>query len=360
MMIDMDFNQIFWQAVIDRNSSFDGEFFYGVLSTGIFCRPSCASRNPKQENVRFFRSPSLAQKAGFRPCKRCHPEQIHLVSPAVQKAEKLCRRIEENTEGDLSFEDLAEEFGGNLDHLRKIFKEVVGLTPKQYGTAVKKDRLRVALREGMTVARAIYEAGYGSLSRVYEYGDGFLGMSPATYAKGGQGVSIAYEISDSPFGRLLIACTEKGICHLSLGEDEFLISELQQDYPFAKISYGDGRIEAWFEEILNHLSGKMPHLNLPLDVRATAFQAQVWRALQEIPVGKTLSYLEIAASLGKPKSARAVGRACALNPVSLIIPCHRAVGSTGKLTGYRWGVERKAALLKHEKAVSAQNEDAKV
>ena len=209
------------------------------------------------------------------------------------------------------------------------------------------------MREIPNVAQAIYEAGYGSSSRVYEKGDSLLGMSPATYAKGGRGAEIVFEIKDSPFGRLLVAATEQGICHLSLGEDDHLIAELHKDFPKAQIKQGEGRLKGWIGDILTHLDGRLPHLTLPLDIRATAFQAQVWQALQKIPFGETQSYKEIALSLGKPKSARAVGRACASNPVSLVIPCHRAVGSGGSLTGYRWGIERKAALLEHEEVLTA-------
>jgi len=194
------------------------------------------------------------------------------------------------------------------------------------------------------------QAGHVSSKRTYEQGNALLGMSPASFAKGGKGAKIAYEISDSPFGQLLVACTEKGICHLSLGADDHLIAELKKDYPQAQICQGDGRIRGWVDDVLKHLEGQLPHLNLPLDIRATAFQTQVWHALQKIPLGKTRSYKEIAMSLGKPKSARAVGRACASNPVSLIIPCHRAVGSAGSLTGYRWGIERKSALLTFEES----------
>ncbi|MCW9035444.1 MAG: bifunctional DNA-binding transcriptional regulator/O6-methylguanine-DNA methyltransferase Ada [Alphaproteobacteria bacterium] len=348
-MTDTDFNQALWQAVINRDSRFDGQFFYGVLTTGVFCRPSCSSRNPKVENVRFFRLPSLAQKAGFRPCKRCHPEEATSHDPTVVRAEKLCRILEEEVEEGGSLESYGKSLRINPDHLRKTFKQVVGLTPKQYRGAVMKGRLQAALKENSNVAQAIYQAGYGSSSRVYEQGDSLLGMSPATFAKGGKGAEIAYEIEDSPFGRLLVACTEKGICHLSLGQDDHLIAELKKDYPFAQVSQGDGRIKGWISDILSHLEGRLPNLKLPLDIRATAFQTQVWHALQKIPLGETRSYRDIAQSLGKPKSARAVGRACASNPVSLVIPCHRAVGSAGSLTGYRWGIERKAALLKHEK-----------
>jgi len=349
MMINDD---TMWQAVVARDGTFDGRFVYAVSSTGIYCRPSCSSRKPRRERVHFFAVPEAAVAGGYRACRRCKPDTTAAVDPAVEIARKTCRAIAEwpDTEtGMPNLDDLSDAVGVSPHHLQRTFKKVLGLSPKQYGDALRMGRFKDAVRGGDSVTGALYEAGFGSSSRLYERASARLGMTPASYAKGGKGALIAYTIVDSDFGHVLVAATERGVCMVSLDEDDgYLESELRADYPEAEIVRDDDAIAPWVEAVLDTLTGP-PHPDLPLDIRATAFQAQVWEQLLAIPRGETRTYAEIAARLGKPGAARAVGRACATNPVSLVVPCHRAVGSDGKLHGYRWGLERKQALLARER-----------
>lgn len=341
-----------WQRVLARDVSMDGAFVYAVQSTGIYCRPSCPSRKPAPEKVRFFAVPEAAERAGFRACKRCRPREAPAAEPRLEAVRRACRAIETSEDGIPTLTQLGRETGFSPHHLQRLFKAFVGISPRKYGEALRVERLKAGLKEGDGVAGALYGAGYGSASRLYEKAPAHLGMTPASYARGGRGAGIAFATADCPpalGGRLLVAATEKGVCMVALGDtDAGLESELRQEYPAADIKRG-GDLESRIEAILDHLSGAQPHIELPLDVRATAFQWQVWEGLRAIPKGETRSYKDIAAAIGKPGAARAVGRACATNPVAVIVPCHRAVSAKGKLTGYRWGLGRKKKLLARER-----------
>ncbi|MCP5366358.1 MAG: bifunctional DNA-binding transcriptional regulator/O6-methylguanine-DNA methyltransferase Ada [Hyphomicrobiales bacterium] len=349
MMIDDD---TMWRAVMARDGAFDGRFVYAVTSTGIYCRPSCSSRRPRRERVRFFTLPEAAAAGGFRACRRCRPDAVAAPDPATDMARRTCRAIADwpDTEtGMPTLEQLGDAVGVSPHHLQRTFKKVLGLSPRAYADALRMGRFKDAVRGGDTVTGALYEAGFGSSSRLYERAAGHLGMTPASYARGGRGARIAFAVVPSDLGRVLVAATARGVCLVALGEDDgALESELRRDFPAAEIARDDGALAPWVRAVLDTLDGA-PHPDLPLDVRATAFQARVWRQLLTIPRGETRTYGEIAAQLGQPGAARAVGRACATNPVSLVVPCHRAVGSDGRLTGYRWGVDRKQALLARER-----------
>ena len=340
-----------WCQVADRRPA-EG-FVYAVTTTGVYCRSGCASRLPKRGNVRFFRTGEAAEDAGFRPCRRCRPDRERLVDPRLAAVAEACRMIEA-AEAPPSLEALAARTGYSPFHLQRMFQAMVGVSPKQYADAVRADRLRRGLKAGTGVADALYAAGYGSPSRLYEKSAALLGMTPASYAGGGKGAAIRFAIADSALGRILAAATAKGLCMVSLAsEDAALEAELRRDFPAAAIARDDDALKPMMETVLGLLDGGAPARALPLDIRATAFQWQVWRALAAIPAGETRSYGELAAHLGQPGAARAVGRACATNPVSLVIPCHRAVGGNGSLTGYRWGTERKRALLARERALTS-------
>ncbi len=342
-----------WRQVTDREPG--GDFLYAVTSTGVYCRPGCSSRLPKRENVRYFDDGPAAERAGFRPCKRCRPDNDRLVDPRLAAVAEACRRIEA-AETPPSLDELAEITGYSAHHLQRMFQGMVGVSPKQYGDAVKAERLRRGLKAGDGVAGALYGAGYGSPSRVYEKSAALLGMTPASYAAGGRGAEIRFAIADSPMDRVLAAATDKGLCMVSLAaEDDLLEAELRRDFPEARIERDDDRLKPLMEDVLAYLDGRAPATTLPLDIRATSFQWQVWRALTAIPPGETRTYGELAAQLGRSGAARAVGRACATNPVSLVIPCHRAVGANGALTGYRWGVARKRALLARERGLKEED-----
>jgi AraC family transcriptional regulator of adaptative response/methylated-DNA-[protein]-cysteine methyltransferase len=337
-----------WRAVVERDARCDGQFVFAVRTTGVYCRPSCAARRPHRENVAFFDGVLDAERAGFRPCRRCRPRLAG--DPAALAVRRVCRLIERRAGGPLRLADLAAQAGLSPYHLHRTFKRVVGVTPRQYADAVRVGALRRELRGGRAVTDAIYGAGFGSSSRVYERAHAQLGMTPAAYRRGGGGRAISYAMADSPLGRLLVAGTEKGVCFVSLGEaDARLEAALRGEYPGAEIRRDEERLGPWLRRVLAHLRGREPHLDLPLDVRATAFQRRVWEELRRIRRGETRTYGEIARRIGRPSAARAVARACATNPVALIVPCHRVVGGDGALTGYRWGVERKRALLERER-----------
>lgn len=340
-----------WREVADRRPATG--FVYAVTTTGVYCRSGCASRLPKRSNVRFFKTGTAAEDAGFRPCKRCRPDRERLVDPRLAAVAEACRLIEA-AETPPALDDLAGRTGYSPFHLQRMFQAMVGVSPKQYGDAVKADRLRRGLKAGTGVADALYAAGYGSPSRVYEKSAALLGMTPASYAGGGKGAAIRFAISDSALGRVLAAATEKGLCMVSLASDDAALeAELRRDFPAAGIARDDGALKPMMDQVLALLDGTPAAAALPLDIRATAFQWRVWRALAAIPAGETRSYGDLAAQLGQPGAARAVGRACATNPVSLVIPCHRAVGTGGSLTGYRWGVARKRTLLARERALKS-------
>jgi AraC family transcriptional regulator of adaptative response/methylated-DNA-[protein]-cysteine methyltransferase len=355
----------YWRAVQSRDANADGLFFYGVRSTGIYCRPTCPSRRPNRDQVVFFRVPEAAEQAGFRACQRCHPEAEAQQEPQVDLIRQACRYIAAHVEGAPTLDEIGREVGLSPHHLQRTFKRIMGITPRQYAEACRVGRLKTRLKQGDDVTTALYEAGYGSSSRLYEQAPARLGMTPATYRRGGLGALISYTIASTRLGRLLVAATERGVCFVSLGdEDAALEAALADEYPAAEIVRdGEGipppqerdsegeRLSAWVGAILSYLNGEEPHLDLPLDVQVTAFQWRVYEALRAIPYGGTRSYRAVAEALGQPTAARAVARACATNPVALVVPCHRVIGEDGGLRGYRWGVERKRALLDQEQRV---------
>jgi len=339
-----------WEAVQRKDRRYDGAFVVAVRSTGVYCRPSCPSRLPLRKNVTFFPLPEAAEQAGFRPCKRCQPRDVQAVDPQVEMVQRACRYIDAHADALPSLDELGAQVSVSPYHLQRTFKSVMGITPRQYAEARRVDALKVELRNGGSVTDALYGAGYGSSSRLYERADAHLGMTPATYRKGGAGMHIGYTLVDSPLGRLLVAATGRGVCAVCLGDDDAALkSALVAEYPNADLHADDGDLSDWVRAILAYLEGWQPHLDLPLDLQATALQRRVWQALQAISYGETRSYSQIAAAIGSPKAARAVARACATNPAALVIPCHRVVRENGDLGGYRWGLARKAALLEIER-----------
>ncbi len=340
-----------WQRFSNRDRQYDGDFVVAVRTTGIYCRPSCPARRPKRENVAFYDLPEAAEYAGFRACKRCRPASAEPHDPDQHLIRAICKAIADMDDSIPTLDELSATTGVSPHHLQRRFKAVMGVSPRAYADEIRRRRVRSLLREGTGVADALYGAGYGSSSRLYENAESWLGMTPASYAKGGKGARMHYAITDTPLGRMIVAATDRGISFLGFGDDDqALESELRGDFPDAVIERDAGPLREMVSVILDNFDHQVPRADLPLDVRATAFQAQVWQALRDIPPGETRTYRDIAVTIGKPKAARAVGRACATNPVSLVVPCHRAVGSSGALTGYRWGVERKRKLLAHEQA----------
>jgi AraC family transcriptional regulator of adaptative response/methylated-DNA-[protein]-cysteine methyltransferase len=336
----------YWTAVEERDRAMDGIFVYGVRTTKIYCRPSCPSRVPNRENVAFFERPSQAEEAGYRACLRCRPAAAK--HPESALVESACRYIEAHVESGFDLASLARHMGYSAFHMQRMFKAVTGVTPRAYAQSLRVAALKHALRHETSVTGALYGAGYSSSSRVYETADAQLGMTPATYARGGAGVSIGYAIADSPLGRMLVAETGRGVCSIAFGDsDEELTRGLHAEFSAAEIRPVTRR---HVESLLKHLEGGTRALTLPLDIRATAFQRRVWQELQAIPYAETRSYAQIARQLGRPTASRAVARACAANPVALAIPCHRVVRGDGSPGGYRWGIERKRALLAKERS----------
>ncbi len=337
----------YWDALVSRDPRMDGVFYYAVTSTGVYCRPSCHSRLPKRENVIFFEFRDSAERAGFRACKRCKPQQIVRPDPHIEMVEKTCRFIEEHLEEPVTLTKLGKELRLSPFHLQRTFKEVTGITPKAYADACRLDLLKSGLQDGHSVTRALYDAGYGSSSRLYERTGPQLGMTPAAYRKGGQGRTIRYSIVDSPVGKLLVAATERGLCSIQFGDsDKTLREALQAEFASAVLIEEVPGPAA--EALVKQLEGHPTEKRLPLDIQATAFQRRVWQHLQTIPYGRTESYSEVARKIGQPKATRAVARACAANPVALAIPCHRVVRNTGEPGGYRWNIDRKKAILDKE------------
>ncbi len=337
-----------WTAVLDRNQDYADSFLYAVLSTGIYCRPGCASRPPRRENVRFFATPAEAEAAGFRACKRCRPDRGG--PSATQRSIEAARQyLDAHLDETVTLERLARVAHMSAHHLQRTFKRQVGLSPRRYVEVMRAERLKERLREGDTVSRATFEVGYSSTSRVYEQVDSHLGMTPGTYRRGGQGMSIRFATAATPLGRVLVAATERGVCAVTLGDDDATLeAELRREYPRATIEPAGDQLRGRVEEIVAYLEGEKTSLRMPLDLPATDFQRRVWQALQEIPYGTTYSYSMVAEAIGKPTAARAVARACASNQVALVIPCHRVVRGDGELSGYRWGPERKRFLLELE------------
>jgi AraC family transcriptional regulator of adaptative response/methylated-DNA-[protein]-cysteine methyltransferase len=337
-----------WQAVLDRNRQMDGVFFYAVKSTGIFCRPSCASKRPRREVVDFFFAPADAKSAGFRACKRCKPEEA---DPRTAKIAAACRFIDANLEEALSLDAIAQRVGLSEHHLLRVFKQAMGITPHEYMEGRRISAFKSALNSGETVASATYGAGFGSSSRVYERSNAHLGMTPAQYRKGAENLAIDYTLAETPLGLMLLAVTQKGICKLSLGDDASVLTvELRNEFPRATIlkRNGSSTLQSAAGSVIRYLKGKEPLGDLPLDLRGTAFQIQVWKELQKLKLGQTSTYEEIAKNIGRPSSIRAVANAIGSNPVALVIPCHRVSRKDGSLGGYRWGTERKQKLLAAE------------
>jgi len=345
-------------AVQSRDRGADGVFVYGVRSTGIYCRPSCPSRKPRPEQLVFFPLPEAAEQNGFRECRRCRPRTVNLRDPRTQAVAKVCReiesRVQQASETPVTLSALSAPVGMSSHQLERAFRSVMGITPRQYADAQRMRRLKSKLKKGDNVTTALYDAGFGSRSRLYERAPSQLGMTPATYRQGGAGMRVHYTTVDSPLGRLLVGATDRGISALYLGEsDARLEAALRKEYPRAEIRRDRNGLEGSVTKILDHLRGREPNLDLPTDVQATAFQRRVWEELRRIPYGTTRTYNEVARAIGQPTAARAVARACATNPVSVVVPCHRVVRADGKLAGYRWGIDRKRALLEHEVRTAA-------
>ena len=341
-------NEIFWRAVKENDKRFDGIFFTCVTSTKIFCKPSCPARLPKRDNVFFVSSSERAEDKGFRACLRCKPNAVGLIDEQVEKTLRACELIE--VEENISLNKLSGILGVSLSHFQRMFTKIIGVSPKKYAEARRLEKFKSEVRKGSEVTEAMYEAGFSSSSRLYENSSAKLGMTPGTYKKGGEGMKIDFTIVDCTLGLLLVARTKKGICGVKFGDDEEgLFEDLKAEYPKAEISKDEDQLKEFVAAILKHLEGKMPNLDLPIDVQATAFQMQVWEALRKIPYGETLSYSEVAEKIGNKKAVRAVASACAKNRVALVIPCHRVIGTNGKMSGYLWGIERKKQLIEREK-----------
>ena len=344
-----------WDAVVARNRKFDGALFYGVSTTRIYCRPSCASRRPKPENVQFFFDPDSAEHAGFRACKRCHPRE-QMGSGKLELVRNICRAVERNVDSPLPMKQLSAELRVHPAALDRAFKQSTGITIKQYAEARRLSLFKTALRFGRDVTTAIYDAGYNSSSRVYEHANAKLGMTPAAYSKGGRGTRIRYAIAPYSAGKALLAVTDKGVCSVKLGDDPArLVRELEGEYPKAEVIQADDELKDWMSVLLRGLEGDVNLPELPVDVRATSFQRRVYEELKRIPAGETRTYSQIAKQLGGESGRRAVARACATNNVAVLIPCHRVVRSDGGMGGYRWGLNRKEDLLSQEREKSAKN-----
>jgi AraC family transcriptional regulator of adaptative response/methylated-DNA-[protein]-cysteine methyltransferase len=340
-----------WNAVMARDNANDGQFVFAVRSTRIYCRPSCPARRPRRDQIQFFLLPEAAENAGFRACLRCRPRALPITDPALGLVAQVCRAIDAAVSEPMTLTNLSAQTGVSPHHLQRTFKRMMGITPREYAEAGRLAQFKSSVRKGASVTTALYDAGYGSSRALYEKSAAQMGMTPAVYRCGGEGMVIGYAVVASPLGRLLVAATAKGVCAVTLGDSDIeLEAALHDEYPAAEIAHDDRVIETAAAAIIEHLNGKRPDLKLPLDIQATAFQRQVWQALQEIPYGSTTSYSDIAERIGRPNAVRAVARACATNRVALVIPCHRVVGKDKKLTGYRWGVERKGKLLEREKA----------
>ena len=341
-------DQARWEALVHRDQRADGAFVYGVLTTGVYCRPTCPSKMPNRDNVRFFETSEDAERAGLRPCKRCSPDSFNGEQAHIEAILQVCRLIEES--GELpSLAELANAVGLSPSHFHRVFKRTIGVTPKQYAMAKRLDRVRAGLTTGSTVTEAMYEAGFASSSRFYENSMQALGMKPSDYRRGGRGMDIRFAVAQSYLGAVLIAATPHGICAIDFGDNPRVLEErLRARFPEAEIKAGDVTFATWVEQVLAFLDVPGRGLDLPLDIQGTAFQRRVWMALRDIPAGSTASYADIADRIGHPKAARAVAQACASNPIAVAIPCHRVVRSDGELGGYRWGLERKRVLLARE------------
>jgi AraC family transcriptional regulator of adaptative response/methylated-DNA-[protein]-cysteine methyltransferase len=349
LLIDRVSEEHLWDQVLNRHAGAD--FLYAVTTMGVYCRPACPSPRPLRKNVRFFRSPPEAEAAGFRACKRCDPkgERARIAQDVVRDASDFIEASEEIP----SLDALAKRSGYSRFHFLRMFRDHTGLTPRGYAEAVRARRLHDALADGGRVVDAVAEAGFGSESRVYEKTATLLGMTPGAARRGGVGEHIRTAFADCPFGRLLVGATDKGVCFIGFAEpDEALMGDLRRRFPKATVATDDAGLAATVRAVVDFLREPKQALDLPLDLRGTAFQQRVWRTLCSIPAGETRTYAQLAEMAGNPKAIRAVARSCATNPVSLAVPCHRVIGSDGGLTGYRWGVPRKKALLERERVLA--------
>ncbi|MGH8120458.1 MAG: bifunctional DNA-binding transcriptional regulator/O6-methylguanine-DNA methyltransferase Ada [Gammaproteobacteria bacterium] len=337
-----------WAAVVARDAHADGKFYYSVKTTGVYCRPSCSSRTARPENVQFHATRAAAEKAGFRPCKRCKPDQPSLAEQHARTVANVCRIIE-NSENTPHLDALSAQAGFSTYYFHHVFKAVTGLTPRAFAGAHRAQRLRSGLEHGATVTNAIFAAGYNSNSRFYEQSNQLLGMTPSNFRAGGTNTEIRFAIGECSLGSILVACSARGVCAILLGDDpDALVRDLQDRFPRSHLIGGERGFEQLVAKVVGFVEAPAIGLDLPLDVRGTAFQQRVWQALRKIPAGTTASYAEIARRIGAPKSVRAVAQACAANTLAVAIPCHRVVRNDGGLSGYRWGVERKRALLERE------------
>jgi AraC family transcriptional regulator, regulatory protein of adaptative response / methylated-DNA-[protein]-cysteine methyltransferase len=337
-----------WHAVMAKDPAADGKFYYSVKTTGVYCLPSCPARPALPRNIAFHDTPEDAERAGFRPCKRCWPKGPSKTAVHEAAVARACRLIE-TADKEPTLDELAKEAGISSYYFHRVFKALTGVTPKEYAMAHRTQRMRRKLMQSNSVTEAIYDAGFHSNGRFYAKSMETLGMTPTRFRKGGVGTSIRFAVGECSLGSVLVAVSEKGVCAISLGDDPAaLVCGLQDQFPSAELIGGDRKFEKMVAQVVGFIEAPRMGFNLPLDVRGTAFQLRVWQALREIPVGSTVSYTEIAERIGAPKAVRAVAQACASNPIAVAIPCHRVLRSDGALSGYRWGVERKSALLKRE------------
>jgi AraC family transcriptional regulator of adaptative response/methylated-DNA-[protein]-cysteine methyltransferase len=347
-----------WQAVLGRDPDYHEAFVYAVRSTGIYCRPTCPSRKPGRRQVLFFPGPGAAQQAGFRPCRRCLPQQPPSSDQHIELVRRVCRRIQESYYDEScgsrpTLARLGGELGVSPYHLQRVFKRVMGVTPHQYADACRLDQLKTGIKNHHSLTDALYGAGYGSSSRLYQQASTRLGMTPGGYQRGGRDLPIAYTVADSPLGPLLVAATRRGVCSVSLGDSEAELTSLMHlEFPAARVRRDDATLGRWVEAIVEHLAGRLPRIEVPLDLRATAFQRLVWEELRRSPYGETRTYGDIARAIHQPRAARAVAQACRRNPVAVVIPCHRVVRRDGATGGYRWGTGCKEALLEREKGLA--------
>lgn len=352
---DME-QQTFWQAVLDHDRAFDGQFFYGVITTGVFCRPSCPGRRPLRENVRFYRTVIQAEGDGLRACLRCRPLALAGADPNADRIAAVCRFIEARMAAEdepPALAELSAEAGLSQFHLHRSFKAITGVTPRQYADAIRLGRFKGKLRSGESVTRSMADAGYGSSSRLYERTDEQLGMTPGNYRRGGAGVLIRYTTVGTVAGTMLLAATERGVCSIQFGDEPERL--IETEFPNALVERDDSeQLVDWARQVAAHLEGTRPNTDLPLDIQATAFQRLVWEHLRTIPRGATESYKQVAAAIGRPKAARAVARACASNRVAIAIPCHRVVRGDGDAGGYRWGAARKQRILEQERRAGVE------
>ena len=340
----------FWEALETRDTHMDGVFFFAVITTGVYCRPSCPSRRPRRENVIFFQRREAAERAGFRPCLRCKPERERARDAQSELVEKACRYLQEHLDEAVTLDGLSRQLHLSPFHLQRTFKAATGITPRAYADFCRLESFKGGLREGRAVTTALYDAGYGSSSRLYERAASQLGMTPTAYRRGGAGLHIRYDIVDTPAGLLLVGATCKGVCAIQFGSSvRNLETSLREEFPAATLQQDAAFLRPWAGQLRAHLGGRLQKLDVPLDIQATAFQRRVWEYLQSIPYGSTQSYGEIARRIRRPRAARAVARACASNPVAVVIPCHRVVRAGGEIGGYRWGQATKRKLLQMER-----------